>query len=270
MLKYILFAVLLFSAGPGFAQDSLDVAYVKTNTGQWQLIDRKGSVLADSLFEHESSVLLSCAEGWVIKEQHGKYGFIDLQHGNHIPCNYDSVSEFKQGYALVRMNGQWQRLSRKGILDSRKPDPTTVDHYLQSSEAEITCKDHYCLTDVDSFINCKGPDGKLLLTQSTVFIAPWNDVDAFINDRILKYKIMANKICSCDKLTSYYGFVDRNDRWVIAPDFEQADIFSFGMAAVSVGAEGIFTYGYIDMSGEWLINPVYKEAGRFMRIAVSR
>jgi len=244
------------------AQDSLDVAYVKTKNDQWQIIDRAGKILADSLFEHESMAVLNCNEGMAITERGGKYGFVSIRNGAKIENKYDSVYLFRDGEAAGRMNGKWEHLS----LNANKSP--MAKHYLEPFDPTPTCKDGYCLVETDTFTNCKGPDGKLLLAKSDVFIAPWNDVNSFITDRILKYKVMANKVCSCHKMTSYFGFIDRNDKWIIEPDFERADIFSNGLAAVGVGAEEIYSYGYIGMNGDWVIKPIYKEAGRFSRIAI--
>lgn len=253
------------------AQQSLDVAYVKTTADHWQLIDHNGKILVDSLFEHEPMAILQCDEGMIITEKGGKYGFRSLADTTTISNRFDTVTAFKNGRAAVRSNNSWYWMTHKGTLGNKALTATELANHmqlLQSSDTVATCKDGYCLIETDSFTNCKGPDGKLLLPHQDIFTAPWNDVNSFINDRILKYKVMANKICSCNKLTNYYGFVDRNGQWMITPEYEQADIFSLGLASVGVGAEGMYTYGYIDMTGAWKIDPVYKETGRFTRITM--
>lgn len=247
------------------AQDSLVVAYVKTAGDQWQLITPDGKILADSLFEHEPMAVLQCSEGMVITERAGKYGFRNLADGTMTGHRFDTVTAFRNGRAAVRFNNRWHWLTQTGKLETGTLTAEELTAHLLP-DTTFSCKDGYCLVETDTFINCKGPDGKLLLAGNDVFIAPWNDVNSFINDRILKYRIMANKTCSCAKLTNYYGFIDRNGQWVIEPDFEQADIFSIGLAAVGVGGEGMYTYGYIDINGDWKIKPDYKEAGRFMQI----
>ena len=263
-MKLYLFTLAVLFVNFCAAQDSLDVAYVKTRDSQWQIIDRTGKVLLDSLFEHESMAVLNCNEGMAITERGGKYGFAGLKNGIRIANQYDSVYMFRDGEAAGRMNGKWEFISLNG---SKAPKS---GNYRKPYDPAPTCRDGYCLVETDSSINCKGPDGTLLLANSDVFIAPWNDVNSFIDNRILKYKVMANKVCSCHKMTSYYGFIARNGQWVIETNFEQADIFAQGLAAVGVGAEEIFTFGYIGMNGDWVIKPIYKEAGRFARIAYSK
>ena len=265
--RLLLLILSLLYLNNGYAQDSLDVAYVKTKDGQWQLIDRTGKVRADSLFADSSRAVFNCNEGMVITERNGKYGFRNIVTGGVIGNSYDSVTMFRNGNAAVRIKSKWYLLRNKGLLEPKVLDPGIVRYYQDASDTAPLCKAGYCMIENDTFINCKAPDGKLILENGDVFIAPWNDVNSFIADRILKYKVMANKVCSCQKLTNYYGFIDRSGKWAIEPSFEQADIFSYGLAAVSEGIENIYTFGYIDRDGTWRIPPVYKEAGRFIRIS---
>jgi hypothetical protein len=247
------------------AQDSLDLAYVQAENGQWQIINTKDEVVAKDLFEHDSLAVLNCNEGMAITERAGKFGFRNLFDSSTIANDFDTVTAFNNRHAAVRKGGQWFKIDHQGKTDAQSLPLSQLDAYLMPV-ANLVCKDGYCLVENDSFINCKGPDGKLILSPNDVFVAPWNDVNSFVFNRILKFRVMANKICSCQKMTNYYGFIDRKGNWMIEPAFEQADIFSCGLAAVSEGSENIYTFGYIDEKGEWMIKPVYKEAGRFMRI----
>jgi hypothetical protein len=267
-MKIILFISLLLVSCHCQAQNSLDVAYVKTTGDSWQLIDPTGKILADSLFEQEPMAVLQCSEGMVITAKAGKYGFISLVDTTVIANRFDTVTAFKSGRAAVSINSKWYWLTRNGKLGNKVLTPEELTIHMQPAASDIApiCKDGYCLVETDSFTNCKGPDGTLLLAQNDLFTAPWNDVNSFIIDRILKYKVMISKTCSCDKLTNYYGFINRQGQWVIDADFEQADIFSYGLASVGIGAEGMQHYGYIDTNGDWKIQPIYKEAGRFLRI----
>lgn len=102
--------------------------------------------------------------------------------------------------------------------------------------------------------------------KEKALIAPQNDVACFRNDRVLAFKIMPNKTCSCHKATEYFGFLDRQGNWVIEPALEKADIFSCGLASAAATAEG--GYGYIDEQGKWVIPPQFESAGRFQRIGL--
>src|SRR5262245_20990264 len=55
-----------------------------------------------------------------------------------------------------------------------------------------------------------------------------------------------------------WGYVDKNGNRVINPQFERAESFSSGLAAVRLGK-----WGYIDYSGKIAINPQFDRATSF-------
>jgi hypothetical protein len=56
-----------------------------------------------------------------------------------------------------------------------------------------------------------------------------------------------------------WGFIGRDGRFVVEPQFREAQMFSEGLAAVSVD----FQWGYIDHSGKMVIPPQFVLAGPF-------
>lgn len=62
------------------------------------------------------------------------------------------------------------------------------------------------------------------------------------------------------KLFGYkWGFIDKHNRWIIKPKFDNATIFKQGLAAVKKHGK----WGYINKKGKWVIKPVYKEVRPF-------
>lgn len=60
------------------------------------------------------------------------------------------------------------------------------------------------------------------------------------------------------------GFMDRNGKVVIAPEFRETNGFSEGLAAVKIiGSDGQYVWGYIDRTGKFAIEPQYKDAQPF-------
>src|SRR5262245_26129532 len=55
------------------------------------------------------------------------------------------------------------------------------------------------------------------------------------------------------------GFIDKKGQVVITPQFDAADVFSEGLALVSVGGK----YGFINTKGELVINPQFESANSF-------
>ena len=58
---------------------------------------------------------------------------------------------------------------------------------------------------------------------------------------------------------SKYGYMDRQGKVVITPQFDEVSLFSEGLAPVRVGRK----YGYINTKGEYVINPQYVMAAPF-------
>ncbi len=70
-------------------------------------------------------------------------------------------------------------------------------------------------------------------------------------------------------MTNYYGFINRKAQWVIPANYEWADIYALGLAAVSQGTGDGKTIGYIDMDGKWVIQPIFQDCGRFRAIKIN-
>lgn len=63
-----------------------------------------------------------------------------------------------------------------------------------------------------------------------------------------------------DNETSYFGYIDRNGKWAIRPQFSYATDFSEGLAVASVDYG---PKGFIDKSGKFIIQPKYDYANNF-------
>ena len=88
-------------------------ARVKLN-GKYGFIDKNGREI------------IPCNYDWIDDEQYlcddncrivlnGKYGFIDKNGKEVIPCNYDYACVFDEGLAAIKLNGKWGFIDRDGI-----------------------------------------------------------------------------------------------------------------------------------------------------------
>lgn len=67
-------------------------------------------------------------------------------------------------------------------------------------------------------------------------------------------------------LYTYYGFIDKSGKFVIDPDFSDAEDFSEGVAVVMISSEidfGTEEFGYIKPTGQFAIEPQFKWARSF-------
>ena len=62
-----------------------------------------------------------------------------------------------------------------------------------------------------------------------------------------------------------WGYIGRNGRWIIPPQFEYAEEFSEGLAVVTIGGYE----GYIDRSGKFAIAPQFEFAKNFNEYGVA-
>lgn len=62
------------------------------------------------------------------------------------------------------------------------------------------------------------------------------------------------------KIDQKWGYIDHEGKIVINPQFDEACLFSDGLALVKAGE----LYGYIDSEGKYIINPMYKNATYFV------
>lgn len=72
------------------------------------------------------------------------------------------------------------------------------------------------------------------------------------NDSIRK-NIEISKICPAE-LNEKYGYINKNGKWILKPQFEEASKLSEGRAAVELNGK----YGFIDSNGKYVVYPKYQ------------
>lgn len=65
------------------------------------------------------------------------------------------------------------------------------------------------------------------------------------------------------KQNGKWGFIDKTGQVKIAPQFDQAEGFSEGLAPVGFGERDMIKWGYIDKSGQIIMDPVFQRAYPF-------
>jgi hypothetical protein len=63
-------------------------------------------------------------EGLAVVQKNGKYGYINREGVEVVPCVYDGAWGFSEGLARVRKNGKWGYINREGVEyfeDGEKP-----------------------------------------------------------------------------------------------------------------------------------------------------
>ncbi|WP_170880352.1 WG repeat-containing protein [Paenibacillus odorifer] len=183
-------------------------------------------------------------EGLAEVSKNGKWGFIDKSGKEVIALKYDWSDSFSEGLAAVEKDGQWGFIDKTGkeVIALQYNNGATsfseglaaVDDgrniYLDKTGKEVLdVRGHFAMEYAYSFSE-----------GLAVFAERHNDLD---------YK------------GTYYefGYIDKTGKEVIAPQYDGADSFSEGLAAVEEDGK----YGFIDKTGKEVIALKYDSAHSF-------
>lgn len=184
---------------------------------------------------------LSFHEGLASVSRHGKYGFIDKNGREVIPCMYDDASYFSDGLACVKLNGKYGFIDRLG----REVIPPTYDTAGNFFNG-LAPVDHNKIID-----KC----GRVVFSVKGMY--PFTRVHEF-SEGLAHFSIH-----------SKYGFIDNTGREVIPCTFDGAHKFAEGMACVkrkyaSPNSSAYqYKHGFIDTTGEIVIPCIYEDSGRY-------
>lgn len=163
-----------------------------------------------------------------------KEGFINQEGSWVIPPIYDTVEDFSEGLAVVKIFGKYGFIDQKGSL--------IIQPIYESASS---FKEGLAKVGIDhqkvGFVDKKG----------NWSVQPvYNDLSQDFSEGVA--------LVSVENKT---GFIDRNGNWTIQPIFELkiSNGFKEGLAAVKMGGKT----GFIDHKGNWVIKPIYDDASDF-------
>jgi len=79
------------------------------------------------------------------------------------------------------------------------------------------------------------------------------------------YPVRENRRVFYNAELKKYGYADREGNIIIQPQFDKAENFNEGMAAVMIEENWVKSWGFIDMMGKMVIPPTYRlKPGRFL------
>lgn len=159
---------------------------------------------------------------------YNEFTFVDRTNkriNNHI---FKSASSFKEGYAAVKDSNGWTFINKNGdfITDKR------FDYVSDFSEGFAVAKEN-------SLYGMIKPDGTWLIKPKYARLSIFKEGKAaFRHDG-----------------STLWGYIDFTDYPIIKPQFNYADDFSYGLAAVDTADNKL---GYINSSGDMTILPLKK------------
>ncbi|HWT00167.1 MAG TPA: WG repeat-containing protein [Pyrinomonadaceae bacterium] len=201
------------------------LAAVALDTG-YGYIDKEGRTVIEARFSYAGDFSEGLA--WV-KTRDDKAGFID-KTGKFVigPDKYDlsDDSNFSEGLAAVRLNGQAGYIDRTGRMVIR----------LQFYRARP-------FSDGMARVEFKGQSGYINKTGRLVIKPQYEFAQDF-----------SEGLAAVEVRGKGYGYIDTQGRMVVAPQFDAARDFAEGMAWVSSKERGV---GYINKNGEYVWGPFH-------------
>jgi len=228
--------------------------------GLWGIIDRNGTMIVEPQFEDINGMGFS--EGLVsVRVGTGvtaRYGFIDTSGTVVIEPQFNSVGRgFSYGLAAVQTGILWGFINTAGEMIV-EPQFIGVAEFTEGLAAiALVDKDQSNMRGQRGFIDT---NGNMVIEPQFGEVLPFSDgVAAFSNcydtygwmgyldrngniiielvDTVSGYHFNENLARANDlaKSEGGWGFIDRDGNWAIEPQFDRANNFSEGIAAVRVG-----------------------------------
>jgi hypothetical protein len=201
-------------------------------TDQLYFIDTKGDTILSSTEQYQliSNPYLrgsvpTFMDGMLKVKSNGKYGFINLEGELIIPAKYDSVTDFNQGLAAVRIDTSFY------IIDALGNEERITERNIKSIDRFSEGFAAYCLsTNKWGFLDKNG----------SVKIPP----------RYLSVGFFKRGVTYVEVTNGTFGYVDTTGTWVIWPDLAEGKNFSDDCDYVAVYRRGTYTVEFISSSGQ--------------------
>lgn len=249
--------------------EGLAEVYIGSREGY---INKVGEVVIEArfIFAKPFSEGLAC----VHEEGETQLGYIDHSGNYVIEPRFNNAFSFSEGLARIWTNNTPEG-GHTGFIDDT--GEYVIPPEMQPFEYAFDMGDFHeglALTAGDGFINYEGTeiiDGErfiyarrfsegLAAAQEVYGIWGYLDINGnmVIEPQYDDARIFSEGLAPVE-IEGRWGYIDIHGNMVIDLQFEDAGIFSEGLAAVMVGEK----WGYIDKNGNMVIEPQYEDAGYF-------
>lgn len=195
------------------------------------------SNVTQAILSEKNLTTKAISEGIVPLCSGGVWKFYDYQSEKYILGDYDDISCFSDGKAVVKSGDKWSVIDKSGknISDQKFDDIRMLDtgEYIVNGLMVASVDGKYGI--YDAFGKSKSD-----------FTA--SNMDICLGENI-----------AFEDSNGKWGFVSVDDKIVIEPKFDEAMSFYNGLAAVRSGDK----WGFINESGELVIDYKYSSGGYF-------
>lgn len=171
-------------------------------------------------------------QGLAMVVKNGKYGYIDYNGKEVIPCQYEEARNFSDSRAIVKKGGRY------GCIDTNGREIIPFKYSLFMDFVG----DYAVVYGEKGLRGCVDKDGNEIIPCNYTYVSSFSEDLALVV-----------------KNESLFGFVDKQGKEVIPCEYENANSFSEGLAVIK--KDGL--YGFIDKQGKEVIPCKYTYAHSF-------
>ena len=202
--------------------------------GKWGYIDKTGKAVI--AFTYDDAYGFN--DGLARVKKNGKWGYIDKTGKLIIPCEYDDEywdnnNGFNEGLSAMRKNGKWGYIDKTG----KAVIPFIYD-------------EAYGFNNGLARVAKNGKVGYIDKTGKVVISFIYDSTSSDFSDGLARVR---------KETDGKTGYIDKTGKVVIPIEFDWAESFSEGLAAVAKNGK----WGYIDKTGKVIIPYKYNDAESF-------
>ena len=165
-----------------------------------------------------------------IVNKKGKWGYVDAENNEVIPCKYDDAFQFCNGLAKVKLGGKW------GFID--KEDNEVVPVKYDSA---------YEFNELLTAVNRRGKWGYIDINGNEVVPFKYDDAEEF-SDGFAKVELKGK-----------WGYINASGKEVVPCKYDDVDYFLDGFARVELKGKK----GYVDVNGKEVVSCKYNDVSYF-------
>ncbi len=191
-------------------------------------------------------------EGLIAVMVDKKMGFANISGKLIIDAKFDWVNDFSQGLAIVKFNGKFGVIDKKGnfVIQAKFE---AIKNFKENVAA-------VCLNDKWGFVDKKG---KIIIKAKYDFIDDKDDeMVMFGSKRGLCLLLSKENILGCfheglalARINKKYGFIDKNENWVIEAKYDEVEDFYKGLAIAKLDKKS----GLLDKNGRVIVDFLYEK-----------
>lgn len=191
-------------------------------------------------------------EGLIAVMVDKKMGFANISGKLIIDAKFDWVDDFSQGLTIVKFNGKFGVIDKKGnfVIQAKFE---AIKNFKENVAA-------VCLNDKWGFVDKKG---KIIIKAKYDFIDDKDDeMVMFGSKRGLCLLLSKENILGCfheglalARINKKYGFIDKNENWVIEAKYDEVEDFYKGLAIAKLDKKS----GLLDKNGRVIVDFLYEK-----------